>query len=291
MSSSDLSFIAFALIQSGWPLLLVAALSFGILAIFVHGRNRAAIAVFAALLSLPGLGVGIDTLVEVLGKWRERVEYARTHTRLAEATVVDGIALPAGAVVQWADASHTRIEGVEMTPAAEVFGVRARYLLRFGENRWSALLEDAATLDGWACAASHASFTTAGRLLSCTLARTTDWKGWVLPEGTEIDPEPDGRRLSATVWEAGLDAPGVGRLPYNVVFHDDGSVAEARYHREAPLRVGGSLLWDDVRWNYGAEARGQGRARVPVSVSGLPVEFADAFREEGRRVVVPLPTR
>ena len=204
--------------------------------------------------------------------------------------MVDGIALPAGAVVQWSDASHARMDGAEMTPAAEVFGVRARYIRRFGE-RWSALLDDPATLDGWPCAASHAAFTGAGRLLSCTLARATSWQGWVLPERSDIDLKPDEQRLSATIWDAVLEAPGVGRLPDNVTFHDDGSIAEARYRWEAPLRIGGRLLRDDVRWNYNEGTSGQGRARVPVSVSGLLPEAEDTDQDEGRRVVVPLLAR
>lgn len=225
-------------------------------------------------------------------RWQQRVEMARVTTVLDRPQVLDGVPFPAGTEVVWEDPSHRRVVVARLPLPTEVLGVRATYLRRVVEGGWIVSLAGTTEIDGWTCAAGEVELTTAGRLWNCRLSGAPSWRGWSLPEGTDVQPRPNLREVWLTLpakgaWDTPLASPVLGKLPWIIAFNEDGSPSRCQFGREAPYPVGGQRLSGDVQWRYDPDTDGMGRERPPVAVSGLLHEPGEAG--PGRHVVLPWP--
>lgn len=254
------------------------------------------VASVAAVLVAPYLLVyGSFAADMLLSRWQQRIEYARTHTTLDRPMTLDGAVLPVGAEVAWEDRSRSRITSARLRTPAEILGVRTSYLWRDGDGGWVVSMLEPRELDGWPCAEGHVQLTAAGGLRDCALSRATAWQGWTLPERTAVNPLPSVRavRLTlpyVTMLDMPLVSPVVGGLPWDVALNEDGSPWAAGYMRQAPYRVAGQELVDDVRWEYDPSTQGMGRDRPPVTVSGFVYDAKGAGGAGVRRhVVLPWP--
>lgn len=247
--------------------------------------------VVAALLAAPLLVYGLLVTDVLLSRWRNRVEYARTHTILDQPMTLDGAVLPAGAEVEWEDRSRSHITGARLPRPAEILGVRTSYLRRDGDGGWIISMLESRELDGWPCAEGMVQLTAAGHLCDCALSRATSWQGWILPERTMVNPVPSVRAVrltinTATRLDMPLESPVVGLMPASVMLNDDGSPAGAGYERDVPHLVSGQRLADIVEWHYDPATYGMGRERPPVTVSGFVHPPDGAGGASARRHVV-----
>lgn len=246
----------------------------------------------AALLGPPLLGFSAFVADEALSRWRHRVEWNRTHATLAQPLTVDGAVLPAGAEVEWDYPSQSRVAGAHLPQPVEILGVRTVHLYRDGDGGWIIYALEPRELDGWSCAEGHVQLTAQGRLRGCALSRATSWRGWALPERTQVDPIPSIRAVRLTLpystpLEMPLESPVVGRLPWLVMLNDDGSPSDADYEPEAPYVIAGRKLSGDVRWQYDPATYGMGRERLPITVSGFVSVPDGAGGVAKRHVVLP----
>lgn len=257
-------------------------------------RVLAGLAVLAAAvpIALYAVGIGIYVADQALSRWRDRAEWARTHTTLAQPITLDGAVLPAGTEVEWEDHSHSRITAARLPEPAEILGVPTRYLRRDGDGGWIVAVLGTREIDGWPCAGGEVQLTAAGRLGDCVLSRATTWQGWTLPERTAVHPVPSVHGVNfglpwKTPLEMPLESPVLGPLPWLLGLNDDGSPSGAGYDQEAPHLVAGQRLWGDVRWEYDPATYGMGRERRPIRVSGFILVPDIAGRVARRHVVLP----
>ncbi len=268
-----------------WPWLLGAGLLLLVSARLAGGPLGAALALGALPLLVPVAMVGGLVAGEEWSSFQQRRHDESVTTILPAAAVVDGVALPAGARITWEDPARRRVLGVRFpapgdpptapnrpspVPVLGLPGVMSLY--RQGGDRWQADLDEPATVEGWPCG-RRVLLDAAGRLRGCELAKAVAWQGWTVPEGEEVALEPRGGAfLEVTAPQGAMVAPhGIGPLPGRQGFARDGALLEARYRREAPLRVpGGPALWGDVRFRHDPATQGTmpGRDRRPLAAEG-----------------------
>src|SRR3954451_3353478 len=92
-----------------WPLLLAVAASLAGLAMFLRRRRRAAVLALAGLAALPCALVLAMDIASALHSASAGRAYARTHETLSAPVRMQGLEIPAGTAVTWADERHERV--------------------------------------------------------------------------------------------------------------------------------------------------------------------------------------
>src|SRR3954464_2760393 len=97
-----------------WPLLLLAGAVLAGLAMFLRGWRRAGLLALAGIAVLPCLMVlGMD-VVSRIESIAARRAYARTHETLSAPLQTQGLTLPTGTAVTWADERHEAVASLAL---------------------------------------------------------------------------------------------------------------------------------------------------------------------------------
>ena len=119
-----------------WPFLLSAAIVLTGLAIFVRGWLRVALFALAILMLLPCLTLPVVGVVNAINSASERRAWARTHETLSAALTIQGLGLPAGTAVTWADERHEAVVSVELPGPTPLLGTTLTGTLEDVARRW-----------------------------------------------------------------------------------------------------------------------------------------------------------
>ncbi len=250
-----------------WPLVLVLAAVAMISAFFLGGRWRRAAIVIAGLLLLD---LAAARLMQARDDANAQLHELSVNTTLAADTLVDGLKLPAGTEITWADPTHTHFTTAVLPHPAAVLGVTAKRVQIEVDGGWALDLDRPQSIDGWTCQADFVELKQDAHLRRCVLASARDWNGWPIPAATLIALNgptlgfvfpPD---ASVMAREIGRPLPATGAMTINA----DGSLDSVYFDAEAPLVVCNASLWNTVTWRYDPATIGQGRDRKPIAVSG-----------------------
>lgn len=215
-------------------------------------------------------------LVRVAGFKQRRQEasaqaYDQTiNTTLPADLLVDGLTLPAGTAISWADPAHTHLTEAVLPHSAPVLGLAADRVRRSVDGGWALQLAGPQAVDGWTCQPDLVELTQGGHLARCELALAREWNGWPIPAKTLVTLTDQSVGLVFPT-DAPVMAPEIGRpLPATggMTLNADGSLDSVYFEADAPFAVCGGTIWNTVNWRYDPSTFGQGRARQPASVTG-----------------------
>src|SRR5947209_6364641 len=137
-----------------WPVLLVAAVVLTGLGILVHGWRRAALFALATIVVLPCVGLLVVEVVSAAQSAAARRAFARTHEILTAPLQTQGLSLPAGTAVTWADERHEAIVSLELPGPARLLGTTLTGKLEHVFRQWwSGTVAADSSVDGWPCRA------------------------------------------------------------------------------------------------------------------------------------------
>lgn len=256
----------------GWPFVVAAGLGLAVLAALTRGWVR----ITALVLLLPCTAIAcIAAVWGVHGRMqdRETAEFeARIHETLEQDRVVNGLALPAGTEIQWADVDRSQLRYASPPEPIRLFGLRVSWLGRADAGSgWDLQFPEPEAVEGWTCERIGVRVSDAGRLRSCNLAAGRIWRGWPLPAGSRLDLATPGEIGLALPMGASLPAPEIGH-PLTATggfsLNADGSLNRFYFEDDDPLRVAGMRLWNTVQWTYDPATAGQGRRRRALTVRG-----------------------
>ncbi len=172
-----------------WPVTLLVATALGFGGWYLRGFWRwAAWGVSGGMLLVLLVAGGYYAVHPPSDSWWYKHRLKGLNGRLAAAQMVEGIELPAGTYVEWADLERSEISLARLPGTVRVAG-----LLVSGEidheslgyqGSYGVTLAEPRELDGWACGVGEASVGQNGKMQGCTLARETAWHTLKLPEGT-----------------------------------------------------------------------------------------------------------
>lgn len=267
-----------------WPGFLVAAIVLAVLGMLTRGRARTALFALGILALLPCLAVPVLFVGSALHSAAAGRAYARLHETLTAPLEIQGLALPVGTAVTWADERHQAVVELELPGPTPLLGTRLTGKLEdVYRTWWSGTLAADATLGGWPCAAGDVWLSHEGRLMRCTLAADHEDTGLTIPAGSEIALTDAGRvkevRLPA---DRTMALPSIGAtLPgrSGLFLEADGSIERAYVPEPGVLALGDVALRFDIRWLYPEGAGGTPMSAVAVrgdlaadtTIDGVPV--------------------
>jgi hypothetical protein len=254
-----------------WPLLLAVAASLAGLGMCLRGRRRAAVLGLAGLVALPCMLVIAMDIASALHSASARRAYTRTHETLSAPVHMQGMDIPAGTAVTWADERHERVTAMELPGPSPVLGTTLTGKLEDVSGLWwSGTLAADAVLGGWPCRAGDVWLSAEGGPMRCTLADDHQYEGFDIPAGSEVALSRSGRlrdvRLPAdrTMALPSIAAmlPGGG----SVFLRPDGAIERAYVPEPGVLQLGDAALRFDITWIYNRAA--------PVALRGELAEDA-----------------
>ena len=256
----------------GWPYVLAAGLGLAVLAALTRGWLRA-IAIILLLPCAAILCVVIAWDVHARMQSRETDAFeARIHETLEQDRVVNGIALPAGTDIQWADVDRRELRYASPPDPIPLFGLRVTWLGRADSGSgWDLQLPEPEQIDGWTCDRIGVRVSETGVLQSCTLAAGRMWHGWPIPTGSLLDLTTSGTVGLALTGNASMPAPEIGHTltaTGGFSLNADGSLARYYFEDADPLLVAGQRLCNTVEWSYDPATLGRGRRRPALTVRG-----------------------
>jgi hypothetical protein len=261
-----------------WWVLAPAVLALGAIAGFArvlpmalrYGAGGAA-ALCAAPLALALVLVVGDA---VMTAQRAAEDRAR-HRTLAASETVDMLTLPAGAVIEFTDATQRTLVAVELPRPAPVAGILLEGRLEpITEREWSGVLAQDQAIGDWPCRAGDVWFTPTGAATRCTLAASHRLAGYDVPAGAECSRNgttggwefqlaQDGPALRIAA--LGADLPPGGTL----VLAADGALRRLYVPHEARMTIDGVALYDHVVLD-GTSLTGELAEPTPVAGVTLP---------------------
>jgi len=261
-----------------WPFLLVAAAILAGVAMLVHGWPRAGLFALATIAVLPCLMVLVMDAVSEVHSIASRQAYARTHQTLSAPLSIQGLNLPAGTAVEWADERHQAVASVELPGPTALLGTTLTGKLEDVSSRWwSGTLAADARLEGWPCRAGDVWLSHEGRPMRCTLAGDSEQQGLEIPAGSEVALAATGQlqdlRLppdrTMGLPSIGATLPGGGSL----FLRPDGAIERAYVPEPGVLQLGDAALRFEVRWVYPETSHPS--ASVPAQATAVRGDLAE----------------
>ena len=261
-----------------WPVALVLALSTGVMAVLTRGAWRVAALLVTGLLVLDLAAAGLFWVQRSSSDAKAQAFEASIHSTLDTVRVIDGVLLPAQTEVTWTDPSHAHLRQASPPQPTNILGVKADWMEREADGRWTVQLTSPQAIDGWTCQTTGVKLGRDGHLRGCSLSAGRNWNGWPIPAGTLLNLDSPGKTIGMVfpanrpvmAHEIGRPLPATGSMSMNA----DGSLNRVYFENNAPLVVRGIPLWNTVTWDYAASTFGQGRDRPPIAYNGaIPTEL------------------
>ncbi len=172
-----------------WPVTLLVAMALVCGGWYLRGFWRwAAWGVSGGMLLVLLVAGGYYAVHPPSDSWWYKHRLKGLNGRLAAARMVEGIELPAGTYVEWADLERTEILTAKLQGMTRVAGLLVQGEIDHEslgyQGSYGVTLAEPRELDGWACGVGEATVGQEGKMEGCTLARETVWFGLRLPAGT-----------------------------------------------------------------------------------------------------------
>jgi hypothetical protein len=238
-----------------WWIFAPAALAFVALAGFGRGlptAARYAAGIAAGVCAAPFVLLLVVIVGGEIGDARRAAEEQARRRTLTADEVVESLPLPAGAALEFTDASHRALTAVMLPRPALVAGIALQGELEPIRGReWAGELAHDQTISGWPCKAGVIWFTTDGAPTRCVLAAAHRLAGYDLPTGAECAQDPftgvwdfqltlDGPALRIAALDA--DLPPGGTLTLAA----DGTLRRLYVPHETRMTIAGVALYDHV---------------------------------------------
>ena len=174
------------------------------------------------------------------------------HRTLSAGEIVGSLLLPAGAVLEFTDATHRQLSSVWLPEPVLVAGILLKGKLEpITEREWAGVLARDQVIGDWPCRAGRLWLTPEGVVTRCTLAVGQRLAGFDLPAGAECVRNPvtggwefqltrDGPALRIAALDADLPPGG------SLVLAADGAPRRLYVPHETRMTIAGVALYDHI---------------------------------------------
>jgi hypothetical protein len=174
------------------------------------------------------------------------------HRTLSAGEAVKGLFLPAGAVLEFTDATHHQLSSIALPQPMLVAGILLEGPLEpITEREWAGVLLRDQVIGDWPCRAGRLWFTPDGMATHCALAVDHRLAGFDLPAGTDCARSP-----STGGWEFQLrqDGPALRIAPLDadlppggsLVLAANGALRRLYVPHETVMKIAGVALYDHI---------------------------------------------
>jgi hypothetical protein len=191
-------------------------------------------------------------------KARQASDERARHRTLTTAEMIEGLTVPAGAVLAYSDKTQKTLVSVDLPRPMSVAGLTLEgSLAPVGGREWDGALASDAVVGGWPCAAGDIWFTPNGAVTRCVLSKPAKLAGYDLPAGatSRHDPASGGWEFQLAVDGPAMRVPALGaELPPAglMVLDREGALRRVYAPHESPMVIAGVALNDHIILDGGA---------------------------------------